>query len=99
MFKDSLSSAFSSLVGATNANGLEPFLSLSIFATLKTSGFVETEKTSFKLENSDRTGRITISVGVAAFPQDTRDEEELIQNVDKAMYKAKKRGRNRSAIV
>jgi len=38
---------------------------------------------------------ITISIGVAAFPDDATGEEDLIKNADAAMYEAKGRGRNR----
>lgn len=38
---------------------------------------------------------VTVSIGVANFPDDARDEDELILKADKAMYKAKQSGRNR----
>jgi len=38
---------------------------------------------------------ITISIGVANFPLDVRDDDELLLKADKAMYKAKQKGRNR----
>jgi diguanylate cyclase (GGDEF)-like protein len=37
---------------------------------------------------------ITVSIGVSSLPLDTKDEEELIQKADKAMYQAKGKGRN-----
>lgn len=43
----------------------------------------------------ERTHRITISVGVAAFPDDARDPIELIELADSALYRAKRSGRNR----
>jgi diguanylate cyclase (GGDEF)-like protein len=38
--------------------------------------------------------RVTISLGVATFPQDARDIRELIAKADQAMYRAKGNGRN-----
>jgi diguanylate cyclase (GGDEF)-like protein len=43
--------------------------------------------------------RVTISIGVASFPQDSIREEELIQCTDQALYKAKNNGRNRTESV
>jgi diguanylate cyclase (GGDEF)-like protein len=39
--------------------------------------------------------RITISVGVACFPQDGADERGLFERADAALYRAKEGGRNR----
>ncbi len=40
--------------------------------------------------------RITISLGVATFPGDTRDKKELIRMADRALYFSKEGGRNRA---
>jgi diguanylate cyclase (GGDEF)-like protein len=45
--------------------------------------------------DEERTHRITISIGVAAFPDDGRDPIELIELADSALYRAKRNGRNR----
>ncbi len=38
---------------------------------------------------------ITVSIGVASFPEDTSTSEKLIANSDQALYQAKRKGRNR----
>lgn len=42
---------------------------------------------------------ITVSVGMATFPQDAQMKEELIQKADEALYQAKRQGRNRVCIA
>ncbi len=43
--------------------------------------------------------QVTVSIGVASFPLDTKDEDELVQLADKAMYKAKEKGRNQVCSI
>jgi two-component system cell cycle response regulator len=38
--------------------------------------------------------RLTISIGVASYPNDSRDRDQLLDLADKAMYRAKSLGRN-----
>lgn len=42
-----------------------------------------------------RTHQITISIGVAAYPDDARDPIQLVEMADSALYRAKRNGRNR----
>jgi diguanylate cyclase (GGDEF)-like protein len=41
------------------------------------------------------TGKITASMGIASYPKDGRTVEGLISSADKALYKAKRHGRNK----
>jgi len=41
-------------------------------------------------------GRVTISLGVASYPQDAQDKETLIARADRALYRAKQAGRNQT---
>ena len=47
----------------------------------------------------DESIKITISMGVSSFPEDSKDLDELIENADKALYEAKKQGRNRICLA
>ena len=46
-------------------------------------------------EEQPRTHHITISLGVASFPDDARDPIQLVEMADSALYQAKRSGRNR----
>jgi diguanylate cyclase (GGDEF)-like protein len=41
------------------------------------------------------TERITVSIGIAAFPEDAKNYKSLLKTADGALYKAKKSGRNK----
>jgi len=62
-------------------------------SAIEEHAFSATRRTSASDEN--RTLRITISIGVAAYPDDARDPIELIELADTALYHAKQSGRNR----
>jgi len=47
----------------------------------------------------DEKARITLSMGISSFPQDSGSETELIENADKALYEAKESGRNRICLA
>ena len=50
----------------------------------------------FEGENQSQPGRrVTVSIGVAAFPTDAKDRDSLVQAADAALYQAKQSGRNR----
>jgi diguanylate cyclase (GGDEF)-like protein len=43
--------------------------------------------------------KITVSIGIASMPLDTKDEDELVQKADKSMYEAKQKGRNQVCCI
>jgi two-component system cell cycle response regulator len=84
--------------------GGEEFAAFLLDAGLA-QGLVAAERIRSQIENhqfsiirqgkpSD-THRITISVGIATFPKDSKDPIELVEMADSALYRAKREGRNR----
>ena len=51
------------------------------------------EEKDFQL-NATETGKVTISVGVATFPDNAETGQDLIEHADKGLYYAKEHGRN-----
>src|SRR5207244_6622623 len=49
----------------------------------------------YEVETSSEPIRATVSIGVAGFPKDGTDAQELIHQADLAVYRAKLQGRNR----
>jgi diguanylate cyclase (GGDEF)-like protein len=56
------------------------------------------EGTKFNKAESQPTGRVTISGGVAQFPVDGTSGTDLIRHADQALYQAKAAGRNRVVL-
>src|SRR5437667_4524759 len=52
-------------------------------------------KRTFDVETSSEPIRATVSIGVAGYPKDGTDANELIHQADLAVYRAKLQGRNR----
>ena len=70
-------------------------------ATPKKNAVVMGEKLRRYIENFPFPGResqplkkVTVSVGIATFPEDGAERPELVDRADGAMYRAKKLGRN-----
>ena len=52
------------------------------------------EEYPFPYREDQPNGKLTISAGVAAFPQDGRTAEGLVAEADRRLYQAKQSGRN-----
>ena len=57
------------------------------------------ETTVFHAPNADTTIRATISLGVACYPEDAAEPDDLIHQADIALYQAKYQGRNRVVLA
>ena len=86
--------------------GGDEFAAFLLDADLR-QGVVAAERMRSSIENYDfsvvrqtkskETHRITVSIGVASFPDDSSDPIELVEMADSALYRAKREGRNRVA--
>ncbi|MBN2541596.1 diguanylate cyclase [bacterium] len=52
------------------------------------------EAYNFTPTEADKAKPLTISIGVATYPEDGDDQSVIIKKADKALYKAKRRGKN-----
>jgi len=73
--------------------------SIILTNTDKEGGKLAAERIRNSVENGsikvyDEELKVTISIGVAAFPGDGKNERILIEKADKALYRAKEKGRN-----
>ena len=84
--------------------GGEEFAAFLLDAEL-TQGLVAAERIRQSIEEAQfsvvrqgkrtDTHQVTISIGVASFPTDSKDPIELVEMADSALYRAKRAGRNR----
>ncbi len=56
------------------------------------------EKTHFPSEEFQPNKDLTISIGVASYPEDTKVFKDILQKADVALYNAKKEGRNKVVL-
>lgn len=67
--------------------------------TAKADGLAFAERIRRGVEESliapDRTRTLTVSIGLAAFPDDGKTQEDLLRAADEALYQSKHDGRNR----
>jgi diguanylate cyclase (GGDEF)-like protein len=66
--------------------------------TKKEEALVLAERIRKAVEINTGLKNITISIGVASFPEDGATKEELIAKADKALYEAKKLGKNKICV-
>jgi len=57
------------------------------------------ESTDFEGGTTGQAVTLTVSIGIATFPEQAADQESLIKCANKALYKAKEDGRNRIAAI
>ncbi len=50
------------------------------------------------LEEENKRFPVSVSIGLASFPEDGITKNELIENADKALYEAKRKGKNRVCV-
>lgn len=60
---------------------------------------VSLSKQPFPFKETQPNGNLTISLGVATFPDDAKSSDNLVTAVDRALYKAKENGRNRVEVA
>lgn len=51
------------------------------------------------LEISDKKIAITVSIGIAGFPENGTEIEEIMHKADKALYRSKQNGKNRVTVI
>lgn len=59
---------------------------------------IEIEKFFLEKSSARKTPGLTASLGIASFPRDAGDKNTLIDKADKALYEAKKSGKNKTCL-
>ncbi|MEJ2503567.1 MAG: GGDEF domain-containing protein, partial [Gemmatimonadota bacterium] len=60
---------------------------------------LDVEAHPFRQRDVQPSGRITVSAGLAGFPDDGASYEEVLKQADDALYRAKREGRNRVCVA
>jgi diguanylate cyclase (GGDEF)-like protein len=72
--------------------------------TRRTNAYVVAERIRreverhFRRKGANGEARLTLSGGIASFPEDAETPEQLVERADQALYRAKREGKNRIAI-
>lgn len=66
------------------------------FVANKIKNLIERQK--FDYEETQPNGKLTISMGVATFPDDAITPDDMVKMADQRLYRAKKAGRNRVVL-
>lgn len=74
---------------------LDAELTQAIVAANRIRAEIERHEFSVVRKGDAKAHRVTISIGIAAFPSDSSDPIELVEMADSALYRAKREGRNR----
>lgn len=56
-------------------------------------------KSTFTVSDEERPVRLSISIGLATYPEDAEDWQELIHRADEALYLAKRRGKGQVGVA
>ncbi|HAE86741.1 TPA: hypothetical protein DCG86_01820, partial [Candidatus Marinimicrobia bacterium] len=67
-------------------------------AAMGTAQRIRQKIAEYPFEQDGIRASVTVSIGMASFPEDSHDGISLIQVADDAMYKAKRAGKNRVEI-
>ncbi|MFC1508544.1 sensor domain-containing diguanylate cyclase [Candidatus Omnitrophota bacterium] len=89
VFKD-----FSRKIDIVARYGGEEF-TIILPGTKKKDAFILAERLRKSVEENKNLKNLTISIGIASFPEDAEEKELLISKADKALYKAKETGKNK----
>ncbi len=66
--------------------------------TRKEEALILAERLRQAIENHPFPKPLTVSIGITAFPEDAQAKDELILKADKALYEAKRTGKNRTCV-